>query len=299
MKITKTLVAVVCLSLIAMIGISSAGILETLGLRKAAKVTKADIYVTSHLKGPQGDVARAIQDSVKDITFTPKQLGSCGETTKTINETKDPVFLIWSNSQPQNGAKAKQNCTPDFEKLTPVAVTWAPYEICTTKNFVLADNKEYKWGNNKWQPQVSQEKMMNDSLASRGIKLKTVTFGGSGPTLAGLINGDVDIAWIATGVAKKAVEAGSIKCLWTTGSTQWGQKPISDLIGKDKQFPLGRLGMVVVAKNIPNIDEIIKKLDGPVKKVMAAQDNVDTKAGLSRKELNDFVDYAKSMAYVY
>lgn len=296
--IQKT-IAIISLLVISLIGASQAGILEKLGLRKSKAITSADIYVTSHLKGPQGYVARAIQDSVKDITFTPKQLGSCGETTKTINETKDPVLLVWSSSQPQNGAKAKQNCTPDFEKLTPVAVTWAPYEVCTRSDFVLADNKEYKWGNNKWQPQVSQEKMMNDSLASRGIKLKTVTFGGSGPTLAGLINGDVDIAWIATGVAKKAVDAGSIKCLWTTGSTQWGQKHISELIGKDKQFPLGRLGMIVVAKNIPNVDDIIKKLEGPIQKVMAGQSMVDTKAGPSRKEMQAFVDYAKSMAYVY
>lgn len=263
------------------------------------KVTSVDVFVTSTLTGPQGIVAKSFGDLIQDITFLPKILGSCGETIKTIDETNDPLLLIWSTAQPQIGNTKKQNCIPKFDQLTPVAITWMSYEVCTRKNFILVPNKTYKFGNNKWQPQASQEKMLNESFANKGIKLQTVTFKGSGPTVAGLVNGDVDMAWVATGSAKTAVEAGTIKCLYTTGKNIWGQEHISALIGSENQFPLGVLGLIVFSKNVPDLSNIIEVLENKLQDRLEGNFLIDTVVKPNNQQVSNFINYAISMKDVY
>jgi len=252
-----------------------------------------EVVTTSTLKGPQGKLINNISKLAGEngITVTAKQTGGCGESVKYFESAKDPIGIIWSNSMYRNSKKSGKNCIIDYTKATPVLVTYAPYDICVRKGFKLEKGANYLLGNNRFNPQVSQLEHMNNN--NMNITFKNVTYKGSGPVATALINNEIEVGLLATANAAPGVKAGSLECLYSTGSTKYGQKPLSELTGEN---PLShfRLGMMMFVRNMDTNDiEKIQKAVSGLAKALAPQEMVDTSVVVTPAMLEEYVEGAK------
>lgn len=270
-------------------------ILAMVALFSSLSVSAANIEVvtTSTLKGPQGTVINQIAEETKSAGFnvTPRQTGGCGEAVSYFENATGPVGIIWSDTMIANSAKTKQNCVIDFAKARAILVTYAPYDVCVRKDFNLEKGASLLWGNNKFNPQESIVEHANKNKL--GIKFKNITFGGSGPVLAALINKEIDVGYIASGNAASAIQAGSISCPYSTGSTRFGQRPLSEFVDTDRLSQY-KLGMMFFVKNVSDSD--LAKLQASLSKISGkfeSQDLVQTKIITDAKTVEQFVDGAK------
>jgi len=256
-----------------------------------------EILTTSTLKGPQGVVVNTISDLTKNtgLEFIGKQTSGCGESVDLFNNAKEPIAIVWSDTMIKHTETTKQNCIIDFEKSKPIAVTFSAYDVCVTKGFELKNGAELTLGNNKFNPQTSQLAHMNAN--NKNIKFKSVTYEGSGPVVSALINKEINVGITATANAASAIKAGSIDCLYSTGSTKYGQKPLSDFAGKNALSEF-KLGMMLFVKNM-STEQIItleKSLINKFVSAMEQQDMVNSKVVINKDDLNKFIATAKSNA---
>jgi hypothetical protein len=262
-----------------------------------AMAQKIEIMPTSTLKGPQGVVANAVIDLSKSAGFeiTATQKNSCGEAVDYFENAKGPVAIVWSDSMIKNTAVTKQNCIINFEKASAVAVTYAPYEVCVLKGTKLEPNKTYKLGNNKFNPKGSILQHLNTN--NIGIKFTDVTYDSSAAVVTGLLNKEIEVGYTATGNVSSAVKSGSIDCLYTTGSTKYGQKMLSEFTEKS-QLNDYKLGMMVFTKNLSaeQVDRLQKSLQKVFATSMTRQDMVGSKVAPNKADIDQFIDTAKVYA---
>lgn len=256
--------------------------------------TSVEIVPTSTLKGPQGSVASTVVELSKSAGFQIKatQKNGCGEAVSYFENAKDPVAIIWSSTMFKNSKESKQNCIINFEKATPVAVTFSSYDLCVLNGRKLESGKTYKLGNNKFNPQKTQLEEFNKNRYK--IKFENVTYASSGAAVQGLLNKEVDIVYSATPNAVSAIKAGSIKCLYSTGSSKYGQQPMSKFI---ENSPLNdfSLGMMVFVKNLSakQINDLQKSLQKGFAKQMANKELINSKVAPSKTDVNKFIATAK------
>lgn len=261
----------------------------------AAIAEKVEILPTSTLKGPHGKVINSVVELSKSagFEFTASQKNGCGEAVNYFENAKGPIAIIWSTTMIKNGLTSKQNCTINFKKAKAVAVTFAPYELCVLKGKKLEANRSYILGNNKFNPQTTILTELNKN--KKGITFTNVTYSGSGPAIAGLINKEIEIAYAATGNASSAIEKGSIDCLYTTGASKYGQKPLSEFTGTDSPLNTYSLGMMLFVKNMSadQIRQLEKSLAKNFEKQMYQKDMVNSKVGINKSDFNKFYESAK------
>lgn len=254
-----------------------------------------EILTTSTLKGPPGVVINTISDLTRNtgLKFVAKQTSGCGEAVDLFNHAKEPIAIIWSDTMIKHTETTKQNCIIDFEKAKPVAVTFSAVDICVAKGFELKPGTELTLGNNKFNPQISQLSHMNGN--NKNIKFKNVTYEGSGPVVTALINKEINVGITATANAASAIRAGSIECLYSTGSTKYGQKPLSEFAGKNALSEF-KLGMMLFVKNMSaeQIAGLEKSLAVGFTDAMDKQDFINSKVGISKTDLDKFIATAKA-----
>lgn len=253
----------------------------------------ADIIPTSSLKGPQGKLVQNIIANSVTTKFVAKQTGGCGEAVATFESATGPVAIIWSNSMYRNSKKANQNCVIKHDEARSVMKARVPYDICVTKGYNLVKGTDMAFGNNKFNPQIDQLADLNTN--GLGIEFRTVTYRGSGPVAAAVGNGDVNIGIVATPSAKKAIEAGSIQCLYSTGSDRYGQLPMSEFVPGTKLANYN-LGMMVFTRNMSKVEHsaLVSELE-PLEEALIKQDMFDVKVDLDGADTQAFIEEAKSL----
>ena len=254
-----------------------------------------DILPTSTLKGPPGVVINTISDLTRNtgLKFVAKQTSGCGEAVDLFNNAKEPIAIIWSDTMFKHTETTKQNCVIDFEKAKAIAVTFSAVDICVAKGFELKNGAELTLGNNKFNPQMSQLAHMNNN--NKNIKFKSVTYEGSGSVVSALINKEINVGITATANAASAIQAGSIDCLYSTGSTKYGQKPLSEFAGKNALSEF-KLGMMLFVKNM-SAEQIIaleKSLTNGFISAMDQQNLINSKVGINKAELDKFIATARA-----
>jgi hypothetical protein len=269
-------------------------LLASAGIMSAAEAT--DIISTSTLKGPQGVLIQNIINSSKTTNFVAKQTGGCGESVAIFESATKPVAIVWTNLMYSLGKKTKQNCVIDHTKAQAVMVARVSYDICVPAGFKFVKGSSLTFGNNKFNPQTDQLRDANAN--TMGIKFKPVTFGGSGPIVAALANKDIDVGFVATPVAKKAIEAGSIQCIFSTGSDRYGQRPMSDFL-PNTDISKWNLGMMVFTRNMTSAQQnaLVLELQS-LNKDLAMQDMVGIKVGVTSTDTQSFFKEAKDLTDV-
>lgn len=261
----------------------------------SASATDIEVMPFSSLKGPHGNIIYSVRDISKNAGFNiiPKQMGSCGEAVDYFNTTKNPVGITTSVTMHKNSAETKQNCIIDFAKAKPVAATWVTYDVCVRKDFDFEPGKTYTLGHGKANPTISLTEHLNRN--NKNIKFKTVTFEGSGQTVAGLLNKDIDAGYIATGNAATAIKAGTIKCLYSTGSKKYGQKPMSEFTGTKDALNEYKLGLMLFVRNVPadQVAKLEKSLSTEFNNSLDKEDFVENTVGISKANLDKFLKTAE------
>lgn len=261
----------------------------------SASTIDIEFIPASTLKGPAGNIINSIRDLSKDAGFNviPKQMGSCGEAVEFFNSTKNPVGMNWSVNMYKNSAETKQNCIINFNDAKPIAASWVTYDVCVRKDFVLEPGKTYTLGNGKANPGISITEHLSNN--NKNIKFKNVTFEGSVQTVAGLVNKDIDVGYIATGNAAPAIKAGSIKCLYSTGSNKYGQKPVSEFTGTKDAMNEFKVGNMVFVRNLSaeQIAKLEKSLVAGFDASLEKEDFVDNKVGINKDYFDRFIKIAK------
>lgn len=255
-----------------------------------------DIVPTASLKGPHGVVVNAITELAKNsgMEFVAKEPASCGEAVDRFNNAKEPIAITWSDSMIRQTETTKQNCIIDFEKAKPIAVTFNSIEVCVPKGFELKPGTELTLGNNKFNPQISQLAHMNAN--NKNIKFKSVTYPGSGAVATALVNKEINVG-IITGVASaaSAIKAGSIDCLYSTGSNKYGQKPVSEFTGTKDAMNEFKVGNMVFVRNLSaeQIAKLEKSLVAGFDASLEKEDFVDNKVGINKDYFDRFIKIAK------
>ena len=264
----------------------------------SAMADRIEFIPTSTLGGPHGTVIRLITEMSKPagFDFAPTLKNGCGEAVSTFNNAKGPVAITWSDTMYKNGARTKQDCEINFKESVAIAVYDATYEVCTLPGVELKKNNTYTLGNNQFNPRVTHLRLMNSN--KQGIKFRDVIYPSSTKVLQGLINKEIDVGFIATGNARSAIKAGSIRCLYTTGATKYGQKPLSDFIGKkEPKLSEWRLGILVFVRNftpeqLSALKDALKK--GNFVSRLEASDMVNVSTTVSKSDIEDFKKKAKA-----
>lgn len=263
-------------------------------LANMAMAQKVEIIPTSTLKGPQGVIANAVVDLSKSAGFeiTATQKNSCGEAVDYFENARGPVAIVWSDSMIKNTKVTKQNCIINFEKAAAIVVTYAPYEVCVLKDKKLEPNKTYKLGNNVFNPRGTILEHLNRNKLE--IKFTDVMYDSSSAVVMGLINKEIEVGYTATGNASSAIKSGSIDCLYTTGSTKYGQKLLSEF-AEGSQLNDYRLGMMVFTKNlsVEQVDRLQKSLQKDFVTLMTQQDMVGSKVAPNKTDIDQFIATAK------
>jgi len=254
-----------------------------------------EILPTSTLKGPQGVIVNTVVDLTRNtgLEFVGKQPTGCGEAVDLFNNAKEPIAIIWSDTMFKHTETTKQNCVIDFETAKPIAVTFASYDVCVSKGIELKSNSTLTLGNVKFNPQISQLSHMNSN--NKNIKFKNVTYEGSSQVVTALINKEINVGITSTANAASAIQAGSIDCLYSTGSTKYGQKPLSDFAGKNALNEF-KLGMMLFVKNM-SADQIIdleKSLTNGFISAMDQQNLINSKVGINKADLDKFIFTARA-----
>ena len=254
-----------------------------------------EILTTSTLKGPPGVVINTVVELTKNssMEFMAKQTSSCGEAVNIFNDTKTPIAILWSDTMIKHTEITKQNCVINFETAKPIAVTFASYDVCVSKGVELEPRSTLILGNVKFNPQISQLTHMNGN--NKNIKFKNVTYEGSSQVVTALINKEINVGITATANAASAIRAGSIDCLYSTGSTKYGQKPLSNFAGKNALSEF-KLGMMLFVKNMSaeQIASLEKLLANGFTDAMDKQDLINSKVGINKNDLDKFISTAKA-----
>ena len=254
-----------------------------------------EILTTSTLKGPPGVVINTISDLTKNngLKFVGRQSSGCGEAVDLFDNAKEPIAIIWSDTLYKHTETTKQNCVINFETAKPIAVTFAAYDVCVRKDFTLESGKTYTIGNAKFNPTKSMTDHLNNN--NKNIKFKNVSYEGSAQTIVGLINKDIDVGYIAAVNSAPAIAAGTIDCLYSTGSTKHGQKPLSEFAGKNALSEY-KLGMMVFVKNM-SAEQILaleKSLTNGFISAMDQQNLINSKVGINKADLDKFIFTARA-----
>ena len=83
----------------------------------------------------------------------------------------------------------------------------------------------------------------------KNIKFKNVNYEGSANVVTALINKEIDVGIVLLQSAASAIKAGSIKCMYSTGSKNYGQQPLDNFAGKHPIAEL-QLGSMFFVKNM-------------------------------------------------
>ena len=140
---------------------------------------------------------------------------------------------------------------------------------------------------------MSQLAHMNNN--NKNIKFKSVTYEGSGSVVSALINKEINVGITATANAASAIQAGSIDCLYSTGSTKYGQKPLSEFAGKNALSEF-KLGMMLFVKNMSTeqIAGLEKSLAVGFTDAMDKQNLINSKVGINKDDLDKFIATARA-----
>ena len=259
-----------------------------------AYAQKIDIFTSGTLKSPHGAIINSIANSTEKhgLNFEAKQAGSCAEAVKIFEESNKPIGLLWSTRMIKFSRETKQNCIPNFEKTIPMAVTFQSFDVCVLKDFEFQNNKEYTLGNSKWNPYKSQLKYMNSN--NRNITFKNVNYEGSANVVAALVNKEINVGIVLLQSAAASIEAGTIKCLYSTGSKKYGQQPLRNFAGESPIAEL-QLGTMFFVRNMnPKQIEILKKsLEEDFVKEMEKMESINTKVEINKEEFSLYIKYAE------
>jgi len=260
-----------------------------------ASALDIEFVPASSLKGPAGTVINTIRDLSKSagVNVIPKQMGSCGETLQYFNTTKNPVGITWSVNMYKNTAESKTDCLVNFAEAKAVAAAWTTYDVCVRKGFALESGKTYTIGNGKFNPTKSMTDHLNNN--NKNIKFKNVSYEGSAQTIVGLINKDIDVGYIAAGNSAPAIKAGTIDCLYSTGSAKYGQKPLSEFTGNKDPLNEYKLGYMIFVRNLSaeQIATLEKSLSKEFHTSLEKQEFYFNRVGIDKKYLDTFVQTAK------
>jgi hypothetical protein len=255
---------------------------------------KIDIFTSGTLKSPHGAIINSIANSTEKygLNFEAKQAGSCAEAVKIFDESTKPIGLLWSTRMIKFTRETKQNCIPTFEKTIPMAVTFQSFDVCVLKDFEFQNNKEYTLGNSKWNPYKSQLQYMNSN--NRNITFKNVNYEGSANVVAALVNKEINVGIVLLQSAASSIEAGTIKCLYSTGSKKYGQQLLHNFAGKSPIAEL-QLGTMFFVRNMNSKQiEILKKsLEEDFVKEMEKMESINTKVGINKEEFTHYIEYAE------
>lgn len=263
----------------------------------ATSVQAADFYPTASLKSPHGTIIRNIVDTHTDGDWTAKQTGGCGESVTLFESTSDPVAIIQSNSAYRNSLRTKQNCVINYDDARIVFQARMPYQLCHKPGLDLSaqGGKRLSFGNTKHNPQIDQLADMNSN--KYGIEFYTVTHNSSNHIAQSIVNGDIDVGFLAIGNARKVMESGAMECSYSTGSFNFGEKPLADLIGENKTSSF-TLSMTAWVRNMSEaqVNKMINDLKPLVAK-LEAQDLVNVKAGPTQADVAEFVAESKALEF--
>jgi len=264
----------------------------------AAIADRIEFMPTSTLKGPQGKLITMITEQAKssNIQFAPSLKNGCGEAVNIFNTTKDPIAIIWSDTAIRHSNKTKQNCVIDFKNATPIMVAASTYEFCTLANAPLSNTNVNRFGVIVTRPTTELLRLMNSN--KQGYRFKNVTYKSSGTVLQAIVNKEIDIGMLSTDAAKSAVKKGTIKCLYTTGSTQFGQQPVGKFFGEKSPLADIRLGMMMFVKNFTpaQIKRLKQSLNNEFVARMENRDFFGVKVGIDANTQQAFINTATDKA---
>lgn len=270
----------------------------TLLFSNVALADRIEFMPTSTLKGPQGNIIRMITEQAKaaDIELVPAQKNGCGEAVNVFNTSKNPIAIIWSDTNIRTGQRIKQDCVIDFKSSTPILVTSSTYEFCTLADKKLSKTAVNNFGVIRTRPTNELLRLMNSN--KQGYKFKNVLYKSSGSVLQAILNREVDMGMLSTGKAQSAIKKGTIKCHYTTGATSFGQEPVSKFFGEASPLSEIRLGMMMFVRNFTpeQIKRLEKSLDD---KFVFSLDNSNlfgTKVGIDADTQKEFVRIAENKA---
>jgi hypothetical protein len=259
-----------------------------------ARAEKIESISATSLASPHGFFINIITELTKPngIEFIPSQKNNCGEAVSYYENARGSIAITWSDHMILQSKIINQNCVIDFTKSIAIAKTYSPYEICTLKNVELKPNQKYRLGNNKNNPVQSIIDHMNTN--KNNIKFSSVVYNSSGEVLQGLLNREIDVGYLARGNAGFAVNAGSIKCHYSTGDTKYSPKKLSEWLDKS---PLNdhSLGIMFFVKNISNeqIEKIKSSLSKDILKKTTEMDMIRTKVAPTKEDVEKFIERAK------
>lgn len=273
-------------------------ILTALLFSNVALAERIEFMPTSTLKGPQGKIIRMVTEQAKSsgFEFVPSEKNSCGEAVNIFNTTKEPIAIIWSDTNIRTSNRTKQNCVIDFKTATPIMVAAETYEFCTLSGASLSTVEVNRFGVISTRPTNELSRLINSN--KQGYKFKNVIYKSSGSVLQAILNREIDLGMLSTGAAKTAVKAGTIKCLYTTGSTQFGQKPVSTFFGEQSPLANIQLGMMMFVRNFTpaQIKKLKQNLDSTFVTKLEKSDLFGVKVGIDWKTQEAFIKTAENKA---
>lgn len=228
---------------------------------KIAIAQRIEIIPTSSMGTPLGQFIQVVSKKTSPIgiELLPTQKGSCGEAVDYYENAKGPIAIVWSDSNYFQSRLQKINCVIDFEKSTPLVITYSVFDVCVRAGTDLVPNQKYRLGNNRNNPHQNILTHMNTN--NKKILFTSVTYANSAQVLQGLINREIDVAYISRSNARLAMGAGSIKCLYTTGDTKDGAEKLSEFL-EPGLLNTHSTGMMLLVKNMS--PEQIEKLENAI-----------------------------------
>lgn len=258
----------------------------------SASAETIKLISVSPFNGPVGQIVKAMNESVNKIGYdiSPNLAGSCAESLYKFENATGPFAILMTDSTARLGKKSNVNCLPDVadKNHVPVIQVGVSYYICSRPGFTLPKDRDITLGWISIYPIESIYSELNNNTT--GYKFKYVGFKGSSGVMQGVVNGDVDLGYVAVTVADPAIKAGSIECHYSNkndGST----KTIADLIGrKDHTLDvLAKPRWIVMVKNIDqnSVDKIKTSLTEAAAS-LNKQKFSDVKVNLTDQDKQDF-----------
>lgn len=269
----------------------AATLLATLFIGSASAETIKLISV-SPFNGPVGQIVKAMNESVNQVGYSinPNLAGSCAESLYKFENANGPFAILMTDSTARLGKKSNVNCLPNVADNghVPLLQVGVSYYICSKPGFTLPKDRDITLGWISIYPIESIYQELNNNTT--GYKFKYVGFKGSSGVMQGVVNGDVDLGYIAVTVADPAIKAGSIECHYSNkndGST----KTVADLIGRKNHTldVLGKPRWLIMAKNVKESDiEKIKQSLSEAESLLNKQKFSDVKINLNADDKKDF-----------
>lgn len=136
------------------------------------------------------------------------EVGTCATSIKAWNDagTRDPAVMLYSSNWARTALQTGQPClVEDLDRITVYAVVRTPWWACRNKTKSRAmDAPGFRVGYHG--PSTPGEDIIADVNASNGYSWKGVATKGSGENLMLLMNGEIDLGFMASPFARRKVQ---------------------------------------------------------------------------------------------